>query len=118
MKHTRHLFARLSLVLALLVALTSAGLAHRFMPADADETLTAYLAAGGSYADICGDVDHRAMQSCDACRLVDITCLAGVNPAERTDAKHLALAGAVTASVGPALSAFDPLRAARAPPAV
>ena len=112
------LFARLTLVVALLIAMASSGLAHRFVPAQADEALTAYLAAGGSYADICGDVDHGAMQSCDACRLVDTACLAGVDPSNLSPSAHFGNAGFAQTHSEPNLPAFDPVRPVRAPPAV
>ena len=66
-------FARLMIAVALFVAMASSGLAHRFASGSDTENLNAYLAAGGTYADICDDGGlggHNAGQSCDACRLV------------------------------------------------
>ena len=117
MTSTRALIARLTLVLALMIAMASSGLAHRFVPEQANETLTAYLAAGGSYADICGDVEQGAMQSCDACRLVDTACLAGVDPSSLSPNAYYGGTGFAQTHVEPSLPAFDPVRAVRAPPA-
>lgn len=103
--------------MALCAAMASSGFAHRFIAADAD--LADYLAAGGSYADICNDFeDHSTGQNCDACRLVDsasvppaaFACGAAVDVTTASDLPLLHLEHSV--------AMFDPIRAVRAPPVV
>ena len=115
MKLVQHIYLRLTLVAILLVALGTSGFAHRFVPAD--DALTAYVAAGGSYADICADAGiDGATQSCDACRLVDTaavpiadrSCTAVVDRVQR-------LVFTASRALDPA-SGFDPTRPVRAPP--
>ncbi len=65
-------FSKLCVVAALFVAMAGSGFAHRTAPPPRDNDLRAYLAAGGTLADVCGDFapgDH-AGGPCDACRLV------------------------------------------------
>ncbi|SEN02142.1 hypothetical protein SAMN04488003_1086 [Loktanella fryxellensis] len=68
---------RLALVLVLTCAMGLSGLAHRFSaPTPQDPSIAAFLAAGGTLADLCGvplDADHPAgtgRGGCDVCRLV------------------------------------------------
>ena len=65
--------ARLFVVLALAVAMTGLSFAHRVAPADVDDSLLAYVAAGGALDDLCGQPGFGAGggETCDACRLVD-----------------------------------------------
>jgi hypothetical protein len=117
MNFARSLFARLMLVFALSIAMAGTGVAHRTAPADAG--LLAYIAAGGSYADICGDTDGRsAVQTCEACRLVDTMAVpsaaTGCGVAIQTDT-YLA---PQTGSQSHFSTVFDPNRPVRAPPAV
>jgi hypothetical protein len=114
-------FARLMLALALFVALASSGFAHRFTSDAADESLMAYLAAGGTYQNICGEAgsgDHNASWTCDACRLVDSVALppAAIS-CDATPAVILATNSAFAAI--PSLPfVADPSRPVRAPPLV
>ncbi|MEL6685388.1 MAG: hypothetical protein AAFN63_00920 [Pseudomonadota bacterium] len=63
---------RFFVVLTIAVAMTGSSLAHRVAPADLDETMLAYVAAGGALEDLCGQPGFaQASQTCDACRLVD-----------------------------------------------
>ena len=101
--------------------LASSGFAHRVAPIAVDESLTAYLAAGGSLSELCVDTgeDGAAVaQSCDACRLVDSVALpvaaSGCADAGR---RVLATLGGFDTSA-PAPAVFDPARPARAPPVV
>lgn len=74
MRHFIHQFTKLFLTIAVLVAMTGIGFAHRIAPAaDVDESLLAYVQAGGSLEDLCGDADFGAghSETCEACRLVD-----------------------------------------------
>jgi hypothetical protein len=61
-------------VIALAIALTSVGFAHRLAPNGITPELAAYVAAGGQLSDICGaaDGDNTPVSSdCEACRLTD-----------------------------------------------
>ncbi|WP_297768765.1 hypothetical protein [uncultured Roseovarius sp.] len=71
------LFSRLLLVFALSVALAAVGFAHRVdTTREANPDFRAFVAAGGSVADICdshapdGPPHHQGMTGCDACRLI------------------------------------------------
>jgi len=71
MRHMMTYIAKLGLVLTLFVALTGAGVAHRTQMPVMDDGLAAYLAAGGSLADLCGDGDvEGGSHGCAACHLV------------------------------------------------
>ena len=120
MKTLIFLSARLAVVLALAFAMTGTGFGHRVASADVDGTLTAYLAAGGTYADICDDAGtgHVSGATCDACRLVDSVSV----PAGQVGDRGLALVGdVVTHSTAPryhVTATFDPAHPPRAPPVV
>jgi len=121
MKLKKLLLARLMIVFALFVAMASSGLAHRFESRAATESLNAYLAAGGTYADICADDGfggHGVGQTCNACRLVDSVALPPVGascvaPHSVVLATHSALAALPQPWFVP-----DPSRPVRAPPMV
>lgn len=112
-------FAKLGLVFALFVALTGAGLAHRAAPPEMDEGLAAYLAAGGSLSDLCGDADiDGAVPGCAACHLVSGAVLPPVITA--THLLQVARSGPAFAprNINHAVFATDPSRPVRAPPFV
>lgn len=113
--------ARLMIALALFVAMASSGLGHRFVSGADTANLNAYLAAGGTYADICADDGlggHNAGQTCDACRLVDSAALPPV--AASCAAAYGVILAATTRFVALPPLAFvpDPSRPVRAPPVV
>lgn len=70
---------RLTVVLALVVALVGTSWAHRGLSVEITEDVLAYVAAGGSLEDICDSEGSAefAHQTCDACRLVDAVSFAG-----------------------------------------
>lgn len=71
--------SKLLVVLALICALAGSGFAHRVAEPSGEPALAAYVLAGGSLAELCGDVDgprHDILQSCEACRLVNSAVLA------------------------------------------
>ena len=114
-----NLFSRLLIVCALFVALASSGFAHRMTTGPVDDSLSVFLAAGGTYQDICdetGRTGHSAGQSCDACRLVDSVALPPVSG--RCDAKPAVrqVAGSVYTAFAPLSFSADPSRPVRAPP--
>ncbi|MEJ8560116.1 hypothetical protein QTO30_01905 [Yoonia sp. GPGPB17] len=77
MRHLMTSFARLLVVLAVAVAMTGSSFAHRGAPADVDDSLLAYVAAGGSLDDLCGQPGFGGGgETCDACRLVDVAVVA------------------------------------------
>lgn len=120
MQIRQFLAARLAIVFALMLAMAGSGFAHQFTPADTDESLAAYLAAGGSYADICADFSggHPGSESCDACRLVDSASVPAAVPA----ILELALtASVISPTLSPSHHAFafsNPAHPPRAPPLV
>ena len=121
MQLKKHPFARLLIVFALFVAMATSGLAHRFSSGEVDESLNAYLAAGGTYQDICADAgfgDHTVGQTCDACRLVDSVAVPPV--AASCAPAHAVILAAHNRSMALASRPFvaDPSRPVRAPPVV
>lgn len=72
MRYLAHQFSRFFLTFAVLVAMAGAGFAHRFATPDVDDSLIAYVAAGGALGDICNDTGQAVASGghCDACRLV------------------------------------------------
>ncbi len=65
------LSSRVVIVLALLLALASTSFAHRFATAS-DASFAEFVALGGNYADICGDINGAPSKrgpSCEACTL-------------------------------------------------
>lgn len=114
-------FARLMIVFALFVAMASSGSAHRFASASDTENLNAFLAAGGTYADICADDGlggHNAGQTCDACRLVDGAALPPVTATCAATHAVILAANAAFAALPPPAFVPDPSRPVRAPPLV
>jgi hypothetical protein len=72
MRYLAHQLSRLLLTFAVLVAMAGVGFAHRFATLDVDDSLLAYVAAGGALGDICNDAGQwdGGGGHCDACRLV------------------------------------------------
>ena len=69
---------RLLVVFALFCALANSGFAHRFVSQPFNPALAAFVNAGGSLDDICGDTEgssHGNAQTCEACRLVNAAVL-------------------------------------------
>ncbi|WP_293572777.1 hypothetical protein [Phaeobacter sp.] len=65
-------------VLTLVVGLIGIGFGHRINTAETSPEFTAFLAAGGSLADLCAedtDSHHGTMSQCEACRLVSAALL-------------------------------------------
>ena len=72
MRYLAHQFSRFFLTFAILIAMAGTGFAHRVAPQDVDDSLLAYVAAGGAFEDICSDAGEwdAGGDHCDACRLV------------------------------------------------
>ena len=118
MRHKFGIVSRLLTTLALLLALGVAGL---FTPAKQPvltDDVIAYLAAGGSFADLCGDTTDpsRIGAHCPACHLIAFAVL----PAAQVAAPQILAADyqrlvAVAQNIAHA-QALDPVRLSRAPP--
>ena len=81
MRHLSFHNFRLLLVFALFGALASASFSHRIHTQPLTPELQAYMLAGGSLSDICGDVEngseHAISQTCEFCLLVSSSALLG-----------------------------------------
>ncbi len=109
--------ARLSLVLALVIALVASAWAHRGPAAGLSGDVLAYVAAGGSLDDLCTDGNGEvAHDTCDACRLVDTVSLAGVGDCISPLATVAATGVDLPAVTPVSLPVLDPARLSRAPP--
>lgn len=106
------------LVIALAIALTSVGFAHRLAPTGITPELAAYVAAGGQLSDICGIADGEntpLAYDCEACRLTDNIAQPGVGCTVHIElAETLALA--FVAKRISERNDLDPARLTRAPP--
>ena len=106
---------------AVVAAMGLSGFAHTVPRTDVSPELAAYLAAGGSVADLCHDIgeDHSDRHApCDACRLIAAALIP--RPCEGP-AITLSLRTRVQARVSESLRqarSLDPVRMTRAPPQV
>ena len=109
---------RLTVVLALVVALVGTSWAHRGPSVEITEDVLAYVAAGGSLEDICASEGSAefAHQTCDACRLVDAVSFAGaaVCPLPRAVLAEAVVGLPEAPQTYPSI--HDPVRQSRAPP--
>ena len=112
--------SRSFVLIAVCIALTATGFAHRSAALPMDADLLAYVQAGGTLSELCGDLDENGMpvaQTCEACLLVAAALLPG------SDQTFVALdirPARVQFSLGtpPTRSTdLDLSRATRAPPA-
>lgn len=115
-----HQLSRFFLTFAVLVAMAGTGFAHRVMAADVDDSLLAYVAAGGALADICGDTGHasNAAGPCDACRLVDGAVVPAAAVVAPSEAHANLLQVAHLATSAPVATCANPACPVRAPPVV
>lgn len=120
MRHLAYQFSRLFLTFAVLVAMTGAGFAHRYASPEVDDSLLAYVAAGGALGDICNDTGQAdaAGGHCDACRLVygAVVPSAAILAPSELEANLLQVAG--YAAPAPFAPAANPACPVRAPPMV
>ena len=108
-----------SVLIALAIALTAVGFAHRAALTGMTPELAAYVAAGGELSDICGIADGEENTpialDCEACRLTDnavqpiIGCVVHIELEET-------LVLAVVAKRISERNDLDPARLTRAPP--
>lgn len=111
--------ARLLLAFALFSGMATSGFAHRLGAPTLDTGLLAYLDAGGTLADLCGDPDdplHPSGQVCEACLLVGAAVLPPI-----TDTVTQAALGPALCLTAPDRTenrsfTRDPSRGVRAPP--
>ena len=117
---TRHPLQILKRLTALLtaVALLSVGFAHRAAQTDLPEDLAAYVAAGGSLADICGEVggDGASAADCEACRVADNLQELRAPELRASGTCKRILASRFVAKTLARSRGLDPARAPRAPP--
>ncbi|SIT82957.1 hypothetical protein SAMN05421665_1574 [Yoonia rosea] len=120
MRYLASQFSRFFLTFAVLVAMAGAGFAHRFATPDIDDSLLAYVAAGGALADICSDAGQwdAGGGHCDACRLVygAVVPSAAIAAPSELEAHLLHVAG--YAAAAPSAHAANPACPVRAPPMV
>ncbi|MFV1599033.1 MULTISPECIES: DUF2946 family protein [unclassified Phaeobacter] len=72
MRFAVHILPRLTMMLALVLAMVGTGFAHRYDRTVHSPDYAAFVAAGGTLSDLCGDStdpDHGARAKCEACRL-------------------------------------------------
>lgn len=107
-------------VVALSVVTAVSGLAHRHHAPDLRTDSFAYIWAGGSLADICGDPNsiHDFSETCDACRLVGPALLPGTGVAYGSFLPTTPRWPVLARSASLISSPSDPSRPVRAPPAV
>ncbi|XHE59979.1 hypothetical protein L0Z65_17785 (plasmid) [Phaeobacter sp. BS52] len=80
MRFAVHIFPRLAMILALVLALASTGFAHTIERAEDSPDYAAFVAAGGALSDLCGDSQdpgHGTLAQCEACRLVAAALIPG-----------------------------------------
>ncbi|MBY8976837.1 hypothetical protein KHP62_13520 [Rhodobacteraceae bacterium NNCM2] len=107
------------IVVALTFAMAVSGFAHRIAAKDLDPALFSYVQAGGSSAELCGQVDeapHEALQSCKACRLAGAAILPGFDPLITMPFAALAAPRIETRCALLPPPQLDHARAVRAPP--
>ena len=112
---------KLLLVAALLVAMGSVGFAHRPSVPEMNPELLAYLEAGGSLSDICGDLgeDERGgAEHCEACRLLSSFHLPPPAPCLIARAQWCHEPVATAREIVPVTRAFDHCRPTRGSPLV
>ncbi|THH37409.1 hypothetical protein E4Z66_10910 [Aliishimia ponticola] len=106
---------------AMIVALIGIGFAHNFKTSAPSPELAAFVALGGSLADVCGDLDGQGRSGsseCQACRIADAAALIG--GCEAVPVAVLAsfeTLGFVAKRIHNR-TALDPARLTRAPPLV
>lgn len=106
------------IVIALALALTSIGFAHRVGPSAMTPELAAYLAAGGQLSDLCGTADGEgqpAQSNCEACRISDTATVLGTPCTEVTKPVVTRTMAFVAKRIAER-SDLDPARLTRAPP--
>ena len=105
-------------VMALAIALTSVGFAHRVAPTGITPELAAYVAAGGQLSDICGIADGEntpVAYKCEACRLTDNIAQPGIGCVVHTELAEVLVLAFVAKRIAER-NDLDPARLTRAPP--
>ena len=114
-----HLLGRQLVTVTLIGAFALLGIAHKDVPIPMSSDLAAFLAAGGSLSDICGDdhePEHEQTIDCEACRITDSFvimhgCKQAVPVELEVVQKWRFIAKRLSQSQG-----LDPARLTRAPP--
>lgn len=118
MRATIYKFRDWFVVIALAIALTSVGFAHRLAPTGITPELAAYVAAGGQLSDICGaaDGDNKTVASdCEACRLTDNIEQPRIGFSVHTELAETLVLAFVAKRISER-NDLDPARLTRAPP--
>ena len=120
MRYLAHQFSRFFLTFAILIAMAGTGFAHRVAPPDVDDSLLAYVAAGGAFEDICSDAGEwdAGGGHCDACRLVHGAVLPPVAAQPPFDVGAIVLQVRHTVVLAPISHSANPACPVRAPPMV
>ncbi|ATG41659.1 hypothetical protein PhaeoP14_03627 (plasmid) [Phaeobacter piscinae] len=120
MRFAVHIFPRLAMILALVLALASTGFAHTIERAEDSPDYAAFVAAGGALSDLCGDSQdpgHGTLAQCEACRLVAAALIPG-HPATPGVAWVQRPTASAPLARRPDSSLWrDPAHGSRAPPA-
>ena len=118
MRDRSFLMRRLLVLVALTVALAATAFAHR-MPNAVDAALEAYVLAGGSLADLCGDADGDGLPDHPDCPVCHLTATAPPTGGGLVvqDAGLILIARIEAPRENRAVRAvLDPARGLRAPP--
>jgi len=120
MRYLINQFTKLCLTFVVLIAMTGSGFAHRVAAPDLDESLLAYVQAGGALEDICGGAGSGEgnSQACDACRLVDGAVVPFIEKAATSQISSSAFQTQIVSQFVVIAQTINPSCPARAPPAV
>ena len=121
MLRVMHLFIRQLTTISLIAAFISLGFAHKNMKPVMTPELVAYVAAGGSIADICGGdqyPDRTNTVNCEACRIADsLTVTQTCDPVATIDLERIQRWRFISKRLAQS-QGLDPARLTRAPPYV
>lgn len=121
MRKTASYLSRLFAVIAVTLAMATSGFAHRVAAHEMDPALIAFVQAGGSLNELCGDLtdtQHNDGQLCEACRLYASISVPPVafSVAAILNGRMIALTAAAVDI--PITAVIDQSRPVRAPPVV
>ncbi|APX13840.1 hypothetical protein [Tateyamaria omphalii] len=112
-------FCKIGLICAVMIALATIGFAHQNTQPSPSPELAAYVAAGGSLADLCGlpGSDGQApVQNCEACRISDSAAWTRIHCADRPVTLAKVFAFSFVAKRLIERRGLDAARLVRAPP--
>lgn len=119
MRFHLNLLSRFFTTFTLIVAFAASGFAHSTIQTEMTPELAAYVANGGSLAELCGTSgrpDQRALAKCEACRLINAAILPtadlGVLDCSTVKTRNYLFIAQCAHNACP----LDPARLTRAPP--